>query len=109
MRQQLADSLNARDVARVREQAAETRVSAAESRTAALEAAFIEAAASAAAEIQFMQTALYTVQQECMELQRLLQLQEAESAETLRSTAAEVANLSTTILDLQQAHRYLCS
>lgn len=43
-----------------------------------------------------------------MELQRLLQLKEAEYVENLRSSTAEVANLSTTILDLQQAYRYFC-
>ncbi len=105
LRQQLADATNARDVARVREQASEAKAAALESRRAALEAASSEAAATAASEIQSLQAALHLVQQEHKELQRSLQLKEAESNETLRTAAAEIANLSAKMLDLQQAHR----
>jgi uncharacterized protein YggE len=92
----------------VREQAAEARASACESSRAALEVSSNQAAATAASEIQSLQNALCTSEQKCMELQRLLQLKEAEYVENLRSSTAEVANLSTTILDLQQAYRYFC-
>ncbi len=105
LRQQLADTINARDVARVREQASEARTAALESRIAALEAAHTDAAASAVAEIQSMQTALNALQQDHTELQSLLQHKEAESVEMSRSAAAEVANLAATMVDLQKAYK----
>lgn len=106
-RQQLADAVNARDVARLREQAADGRAAAAETLRAALETSASEAQATAASEIRSLRSTLDSAQQSCAELQALLQRKDAEAAETLRSTSAEMSTLSTALLNLQQAHRYV--
>jgi hypothetical protein len=107
LRQQLADAVNARDVARLREQAADGRAAAAETLRAALETAASEAEATAASEIRSLRSTLDSVQQSCAELQALLQRKDVEAAETLRSTSAEMSTLSTALLNLQQAHRHV--
>ena len=106
LRQQLADAVNARDVARLREQAADGRAAAAETVRAALETAASAAEATAACEIRSLRSALHSAQERCAELQSMLQHKDAEAAETLRSASAEMSTLSAALLNLQQVHRY---
>jgi hypothetical protein len=73
LRQQLADAANARDVARVHEQAADARAATMESLRAASEAAAAEASSVAAHEIASLRCSLDLAQQNDAELQRLLQ------------------------------------
>jgi hypothetical protein len=102
LRQQLADAVNARDVARVREQAADARAAASESLKAASEAAASEAAAAAALEIHSLRCSLDSAQQNLTEMQRLLQQKDAEHAETLRSAAIEAAKFSAILQQLEK-------
>ena len=70
-----------------------------------MEAAATEAAAAAAAELRLLRS----LEQEHAELQQLLQQQNVAYAENVRSAAAEVAQLSATLLELQRAHRCVCA
>ncbi len=101
----MVDAVNARDVARLREQAAEGRAVAAETLKAALETAASEAAATAASDIQSLRSALDSAQKNHAELQLLLRQKDAESAEALRCASAEMSAMSAALLHLQQAHR----
>ena len=101
LRQQLADAVNARDVARVREQAADARAAASESLRAASEAAAAEAAAAATLEIHSLRCSLDSAQQNLTEMQHLLQQKDAEYTETLRSAAIEAANFSAVLQQLE--------
>ena len=106
LRQQLADAVNARDVARVREHAADARAAASETRRVAAEASAAEIAAAAALEIESLRKSLDLNQQMQLEMQQLLQRKDTEFAETLGSSAAEVVSLSATLHELQQSYRY---
>ena len=106
LRQQLADAVNARDVARVREHAADARAAASETRRVAAEASAAETAAAAALEIESLRKSLDLNQQVQLEMQQLLQRKDTEFAETLGSSAAEVVSLSATLHELQQSYRY---
>jgi hypothetical protein len=106
LRQQLADAVIARDVARVREHAADARAAASETRRVAAEASAAETAAAAALEIESLRKSLDLNQQVQLEMQQLLQRKDTEFAETLGSSAAEVVSLSTTLHELQQSYRY---
>jgi hypothetical protein len=107
LRQQLADAVNARDVAKVHEQAAHARAATMESLRAASEAAAAEAAAAAAHEIASLRCSLDLVQQDNAELQRLLQQKDSDFSEAMRSASAQAANSSAIMLELQQSYRYI--
>ena len=80
-----------------------------ESLRAASEAAASEASSVAAHEIASLRCSLDLAQQNDAELQRLLQQKDSDFSEAMRSAAAQAANSSAIILELQQLYRYMQS
>ena len=80
-----------------------------ESLRAASEAAADEASSVAAHEIASLRCSLDLAQQNDAELQRLLQQKDSDFSEAMRSAAAQAANSSAIMLELQQSYRYMQS
>lgn len=109
LRQQLADAANARDVARVHEQAADARAASMESLRAASEAA--------AAKLHPLQL---TKSRPCVarwtwpskmtpSCSDCCSKKDSDFSEAMRSAAAQAANSSAIMLELQQLYRYMQS